>query len=77
MLVFVGRRGSKNGQDTEKLRWWQNTTDSSAVLVLVRKGPLGGVFVSWGFSWSFLVFFCLFIKELFCLFFKDFDGSEG
>ena len=31
----------ENGTDTEKLRRQQNTTDSGAVLFLVRKGPLG------------------------------------
>ena len=37
MSVFLG----ENGTDNEKLRRKQNTTDSSAVPFLVRKGPLG------------------------------------
>ena len=32
----------ENGPDSEKVRLQQNTTDSSAVVLLVRKGPLGG-----------------------------------
>ena len=39
--VFLGKRDRKRCADTEKLRRWQNSTDSSAVLFLVRKGPLG------------------------------------
>ena len=35
MLVFLGKRGRKT------VRRWQNSTDSCAVLFLVRKGPLG------------------------------------
>ena len=35
------KKSQENGTDAEKLRRWQNSTDSSAVLFLVRKGPLG------------------------------------
>ena len=38
---FPRKKRQENGTDTEKLRWWQNSTDLSAVLFLVRKGPLG------------------------------------
>ena len=38
MLAIIGRQ--ENGTDGEKLRRWQNTTNSSAVAFLVRKGPL-------------------------------------
>ena len=39
---FSRKRRRENGtDDTEKLRRWQNSTDSSAVLFLVRKGSLG------------------------------------
>ena len=42
VLVFSSRKKrQENGTDTKKLRWWQNSTDSRAVLFLVRKGPLG------------------------------------
>ena len=38
---FSGEKRQENGTGTEKLRRLQNTTDSSAILLLVRKGPLG------------------------------------
>ena len=38
---FSKQKRQENGTESEKLRRWQNTTDSSAVLFLVRKGPLG------------------------------------
>ena len=44
VLVFLRKkRGRKTVRilNSEKPRWWQNSTDSSAVLFLVRKGPLG------------------------------------
>ena len=41
VLVFSRKKRQENGTDPEKLRRWQNSTDSSAVLFLVRKGPLG------------------------------------
>ena len=47
VLVSLGKRGRENGTDTEKLRRWQNSTASSAVLVLVRKGPLCGSCFTW------------------------------
>ena len=43
---FSRKRSQENGADTEKLRWWQNGTDSSAVLFLVRKGPLDSCLLS-------------------------------
>ena len=41
MPCFSRKKRQENGTDIEKLRRWQNTTDSCAVLFLVRKGPLG------------------------------------
>ena len=41
MPCFSRERRQENGTETEKLRRWQNIMDSSAVLFLVRKGPLG------------------------------------
>ena len=38
---FSRQKRQENGTESEKLRRRQNTTDSSAVLFLVRKGPLG------------------------------------
>ena len=38
---FSRKKRQENGTDPEKLRRWQNSMDSSAVLFLVRKGPLG------------------------------------
>ena len=38
---FSRKKRQENGTDIEKLRRQQNTTDSGAVLFLVRKGPLG------------------------------------
>ena len=38
---FSRQKWQENGIKSEKLRREQNTTDSSAVLFLVRKGPLG------------------------------------
>ena len=43
MLVFLGKRGRKTVEILKKLRQWQNTTDSSAVLFLARKGPFGEI----------------------------------
>ena len=40
VLVFSRKKRQENGMDTERLRWWQNSMDSSAVPFLVRKGPL-------------------------------------
>ena len=37
---FSRKRRQENGTDTDKLRRWQNSTDSSAISFLVRKGPL-------------------------------------
>ena len=42
VFFFSGEKRQENSTDTEKLRRWQYTTDSSAALFLVRKGPLGG-----------------------------------
>ena len=39
---FSRTKRQENGTAYEKLRRQQNTTDSSAVLFLVRMGPLGG-----------------------------------
>ena len=39
---FSRKKRQETGTDTEKLRRQQNTTDSGAVLFLIRKGPLGG-----------------------------------
>ena len=41
MLVSSRHKRQENGTESERLRRWQNTTDSRAVLFLVRKGPLG------------------------------------
>ena len=41
MLVSLGKKRQENGTESEKLRPEQNNTDSSAVLFLVPKGPLG------------------------------------
>ena len=41
MPCFPKEKGQENGTDSKTLRPWQKTTDSSAVLFLVRKGPLG------------------------------------
>ena len=38
---FSRKKRQENGTDTEKLRRLQNSTDSSAILFLVQKGPLG------------------------------------
>ena len=43
--VFSRKKRQENGTDTEKLRRWQNSTNSCAVLFLVRKGPLGTAIV--------------------------------
>ena len=40
---FSRGKRQENGTESEKLRRQQNTTDSSAVLFLVQKGPLGGL----------------------------------
>ena len=37
-LVFQRKKQQENGTDSKTLRPWQNTTDSSAVAFLVRKG---------------------------------------
>ena len=39
---FSRENRQENGTENEQLRRKQNTTDSSAVVFLVRKGPLGG-----------------------------------
>ena len=41
MLVFSRQKKHENGTESEKRRRSQKTTDSSAVLFLVWKGPLG------------------------------------
>ena len=41
MLAFLGKRRQEDGTESEKLQRSQHTTDSSAGLFLVRKGPLG------------------------------------
>ena len=38
---FCRQKRQENGTESEQLRRQQNTTDSNAVLFLVRKGPLG------------------------------------
>ena len=38
---FLGKDGGKRYRYWKNYGWWQNTTDSSAVPFLVRKGPLG------------------------------------
>ena len=38
---FYKEKEAGKGTDSDKLRPWQNTTDSSAVVFLVWKGPLG------------------------------------
>ena len=43
VLLFLGKKRQENGTGTKILRRQQKTTDSSAVLFLVRKGPLGMV----------------------------------
>ena len=45
---FSMQKRQENGTESEKLRQQQNATDSSDVLFLVRKGPLGGVCPSMG-----------------------------
>ena len=57
---FSRKKRQENGTESENLRRLRNTTDSSAVLFLVRKGPLDFLnFLQW-------IFFLLFLQGFLC-----------